>query len=74
MIFRHKDHTSVTLGLHADDFAFFYEKDKKHITQDFINDIHAAGYTLKVNWEPTHYCGMHIQYVKDKYVHLDLPG
>ena len=74
MIFRHKAHISETLGLHTDDFAFIYEDNQKHVIQELIDDIEKAGYTLKVNWNPTHYCGMRIEYVRHQYVHVDIPG
>ena len=75
MIFRHTDPANdSTFIVNTDDFAFAYDAKDKHIIQKLEDDINAEGYTLKINWEPTHYCGMRIEYAKNDFVHLDLPG
>lgn len=73
MIFRSADPTNQTFfQLNTDDFAVGYA-DRKTV-EELINGIQESGYALTINWAPTTYCGMHIEYVKEKYIHVSLPG
>ena len=73
MIFRSADPTNQTFfQLNTDDFAVGFA-DRKTV-EELINGIQESGYALTINWAPTTYCGMHIEYVKEKYIHVSLPG